>query len=98
MNPKKILVVDDNPVVVKAVEGKLQSCGYEVITAEDAASAVSNVRLGRPDLVLLDIAFPPDVAHGGVVAWDGLLIINWLRRMEEAHDVPIVILSGLEAS
>jgi CheY-like chemotaxis protein len=97
MNPKRILVVDDNPVVVKALEGKLQSCGYEVLTAEDGAAAVSTVRMARPDLVLLDISFPPDVAHGGGVAWDGFLIMTWLGRMEEAQGIPIVILSGCEA-
>lgn len=98
MNPKKILVVDDNPVVLKAVEGKLEACGYQVLTAEDGAGAVSTVRLERPDLVLLDISFPPDVAHGGGVAWDGFLIMSWLRRMEEAQGIPIIILSGLEAA
>lgn len=98
MNPKRILVVDDNPVVLRAVAGKLESCGYQVITAEDGAGAVSTIRLERPDLVLLDISFPPDVAHGGGVAWDGFLIMSWVSRMEEARGIPIVILSGCEAA
>jgi CheY-like chemotaxis protein len=98
MTPKKILVVDDNPVVLKAVQGKLEASGYQVLTAEDGSGAVSTVRLERPDLMLLDISFPPNVAHGGVVSWDGFLIMNWLGRMEEARGIPIIILSGCEAA
>ncbi|MGH7967652.1 MAG: response regulator, partial [Limisphaerales bacterium] len=52
------------------------------------------VRRDHPDLILLDINFPPDVSHGGGVAWDGFLILDWLRRMEEAKDVPVIIISG----
>jgi CheY-like chemotaxis protein len=47
-------------------------------------------------LILLDINFPPDVAHGGGVAGDGFLIMEWLKRMEEAKGVPIVIISGAD--
>jgi CheY-like chemotaxis protein len=65
-----------------------------VLTAADGASAVSTVRRERPDLVLLDISFPPDVAHGGGVAWDGFLIMNWLRRIDEAKDTPVIIITG----
>jgi CheY-like chemotaxis protein len=44
-------------------------------------------------LILLDLIFPPDVGHGGGIAWDGFLIIDWLRRMEEAKTVPIFIMT-----
>lgn len=98
MSPKTVLVVDDNPVVVKAVAGKLQSHGYKVLTAEDGAGAVSTCRKNRPDLVLLDISFPPDVAHGGGVPWDAFLIMSWLGRMDETRHIPIIILSGCEAA
>lgn len=91
---KRILIVDDNLVAVRALTMKLQASGYEVMTAEDGAGAVSTVRTQQPDLVLLDISFPPDVAHGGGVPWDGFLIMSWLNRMEEARGIPIIILTG----
>ena len=94
MNRKKILVVDDNMVVVKALEMKLKASGYDVLTAEDGSSAVATARKERPDLIVLDISFPPDVAHGGGVPWDGFLIMGWLRRLEEAKDIPIIIITG----
>ena len=97
MNGKRILIVDDDRVVLRALAMKLKNAGYEALMAEDGAAAVSTVRKVKPDLILLDITFPPDVAHGGGVAWDGFLIMNWLRRMDEAKDIPIVIISGGDA-
>src|SRR5436190_13715618 len=91
---KRILVVDDNVVFLKAMSFKLRDHGYEVLTAVDGASAVNTVRRLIPDLILLDLNFPPDVAHGGGVGWNGLLILNWLRRMNEAQHVPVIAITG----
>ena len=96
MNPKKILIVDDSTIILKALSMKLKLAGYAVLTAQDGAEAVSLARREQPNLILLDISFPPDVAHGGGVAWDGFLIMNWLRRMDELKNVPIVIITGAE--
>src|SRR5439155_21189754 len=73
---------------------KLKSWGYQVLTAVDGSEAVSTVRREKPDLILLDISFPPDVAHGGGVPWDGFLIFSWVRRLEEGKDVPILFITG----
>src|SRR5690348_871304 len=94
MNPKKILIVDDSIIVLKTISTKLKANGYQPITAQDGGQAISTVRQDRPDLILLDLSFPPDVAHGGGVSWDGFLIIEWLRRMDEAKDTPIIIVTG----
>jgi two-component system, OmpR family, KDP operon response regulator KdpE len=94
MRRNKILVVDDSVVILKTLSMKLTANGYEVVTAEDGSEAVSAARRERPDLILLDIGFPPDVAHGGGVGWDGFLIMNWLQRMEECKDIPIVVITG----
>jgi len=77
---------------------KLRAQGYETLTAEDGATAVSLVRRSKPDLILLDISFPPDVANGGGVPWDGFLIMEWLRRIDEAKDIPTIIITGGEAT
>jgi CheY-like chemotaxis protein len=86
--------VDDSVVILKTLSMKLKNCGYDVLTAPDGGTAVSIVRREKPDLVLLDISFPPDVAHGGGVAWDGFLIMDWLRRLDEGKDIPIIIITG----
>ena len=94
MNRKKILVVDDDAVILTRLAVKLKSCGYDVFTAIDGSQAVSIARREKPDLILLDITFPPDVAHGGGVAWDGFVIIQWLRRLEELKSIPIMVITG----
>src|SRR5258708_40169911 len=91
MSRKKILVVDDNVVIQKMLSMKLKISGYDVVIAADGGEAVSAVRTQKPDLVLLDISFPPDVAHGGGVAWDGFLIMDWMRRIDGAAHIPIII-------
>lgn len=91
---KKILIVDDDAVFVKALSLLLQAKGYQVLAAEDGASAISAVRREKPDLILLDLNFPPDVAHGGAVNWNGFRIMDWLRRMDEAKGVPIIIVTA----
>lgn len=96
MSRKKILVVDDSPLILKLMSLKLTANGYDVITAEDGGTAVSTVRKEKPDLILLDISFPPDVGHGGGVAWDGFLIMTWLQRLEEAKHIPIIVITGGE--
>ena len=88
---EKILIVDDDPVVVKALSLKLQSKGYVTCAAMDGAEAVKSVREQKPNLILLDISFPPDV-----VSWDGFRVMEWLRRLDEAKNIPIIVISGGE--
>ena len=73
---------------------KLKNSGYDVLEAADGATAVSTIRREKPDLILLDISFPPDVASGGGVGWDGFLIMAWLQRIEEARNIPVFIITG----
>jgi CheY-like chemotaxis protein len=92
---KKILVVDDNLVIRKVVEMKLKASGYQVISAMDASAAMGAIKKEIPDLILLDLMFPPDPMEVGM-HWDGFGIIRWLRNMSEASDVPVIIISGTD--
>ena len=94
MSQKKILVVDDNPVIVRTIGMKLKSKGYEALTALDGAAASSIVRTNKPDLIILDISFPPDPGNVGGVAWDGFLILDWIRRIDGAQNIPVIIITG----
>ena len=91
---KKILVVDDDQIILKTLSMALISNGYQVFTATDGPGAASIVARERPDLILLDLLFPPDAANVGGALQDGFFIIEWLRRMGEAADIPIIIISG----
>jgi CheY-like chemotaxis protein len=91
---RKILIVDDDTVFLKALTLKLESQGYVVATALDGADALAALRDENPDLVLLDIHFPPDIAHGGGVPWNGFLLMRWLRGIEKVGQVPILFITG----
>jgi CheY-like chemotaxis protein len=85
-------------IIRNALAMKLKARGYNVNLAVDGGWAVSVARTQKPDLILLDITFPPDVAHGGGVAWDGFLIMNWLRRNDATAKIPVIIITGGDPS
>ncbi len=93
LSARKILVIDDNPVILQALFPALNSRGYKVYAAVDGPEAFSIARREKLDLILLDVFFPPDVAQSGNT-WDAFLIIDWLRRIGVGEGVPIVVMSG----
>ncbi|MGA2278944.1 MAG: response regulator [Verrucomicrobiota bacterium] len=94
---KKILVVDDNQIILNVLSSALKSRGYEVFTAVDGPAAFTVVLQEQPDLILLDIFFPPDIFQSGNT-WDGFLIMHWLQRMggPRANRTPVIVMSGAE--
>src|SRR5271156_358380 len=78
----KVLVVDDDPSLLKALRIGLTARGDDVVTAHSGAEAVNQVALARPDLVILDLGLP-DI--------DGIEVC---RRVREFSEVPIVVLSA----
>jgi CheY-like chemotaxis protein len=101
-SPKRILVVDDNEIVLKTTSLKLQSAGYQVFTALNASEGVALGRKVKPHLIVLDIGFPPDVLENQIVdgwsgiTWDGFRIMDWLHDVHETKNTHIVIISGIE--
>jgi len=94
MKPKKILIVDDNAVIIATLSMKLKSAGYEVVSAEDGPDAVGAAQKEQPDLILLDIHLP-----GGLVTsvdWDGFKILAWLNRLGGPTKLPVIVISGGE--
>jgi CheY-like chemotaxis protein len=94
---KKILVVDDNPIILKVLSLALKPKGYEVFTAADGPEAFTVVSREEPDLILLDIFFPPDIFQSGNT-WDAFQIMRWLQRMggPQASRTPVIVISGAE--
>ena len=93
----KILVIDDDPVILKALSSALEPRGYEVFTAVDGPAAFTVVLWEQPDLILLDIFFPPDIFQSGNT-WDAFQIMHWLQRMggPQASRTPVIVMSGAE--
>ena len=94
----KILVADDNVVVLKTVSIKLKSAGYSPRTAMDGSTAISCVRRERPILIILDIHFSsrPHARRWHFV--ERLLILDWLRRIDEVRETPIIFITSGESS
>ena len=95
MNRKKILIVDDNAVILQALSLVLAQHDFEIVTALDGSVAVGAVRREKPDAIVLDISFPPTF---GNVEWDGFRIMQWLKRVEEVKSVPFIVITGGEAA
>ena len=81
--PKKILIVDDEAMIRKAVHLALAKEGYEVVEAETGGEALRRIELSKPDLILLDIMLP-DVS--------GFDVCRDIRKA--GLRVPIIILSA----
>ena len=91
---RKILVVDDDQVILKTLSMLLNANGYKVFTASDGPGAISIFAQEKPDLIILDILFPPDAMNIGGALQDGFFIMEWLRRMGESGNIPIIMMSA----
>ena len=80
----KVLVIDDDPSLLRALRLGLRSSGHEVFTAANGEQGASVTAVSSPDIVILDLGLP-DV--------DGLEVC---RRIRQWSDVPIVMLSATE--
>jgi CheY-like chemotaxis protein len=87
---RRILVVDDNPVVLKAFELKLRANGFEVVTLSNAANVVGIAEKAAAELIILDINFP---SNGGL-DWSGYTVMQWLRRFPALTGIPVILISG----
>ena len=97
MGNVKILIAENNRHDLETLTRTLVTAGYEVIQALDGAETVSAARCHLPDLILLTTSFPPDVSHGGGALTDGFLIIQWLKRMEEAAGIRVILMTDENA-
>ena len=95
-NPaRKILVVDDNPVVLKALYFLLRNHGYEAVMADSGAATLACLRRDRPDLILLDLDLP-DLGNVANAMCDGFTLLDWAHRMGAAENIPVIIISALD--
>lgn len=79
---KKILVVDDEPQIVKVLKAYLEKAGHQVITAQDGKAALLTFQREKPDFLILDLNLP---------GMDGLDVCKAIRR---DSNVPIIMLTA----
>jgi CheY-like chemotaxis protein len=82
---KRILVADDDPVILRLIQVNLELEGYQVLTANNGEEAVETATAEHPDLVILDIMMP---------RLDGYQACERLKAEAPTKDIPIVFLSA----
>lgn len=83
---KKILVIDDEPHVVKYVTSLLQDHGYETCSASDGEEGMTILKQEKPDLITLDLQMPGDT---------GTRFYRNLTKSKEFKDIPVIVVSGI---
>jgi DNA-binding response OmpR family regulator len=82
---KKILVVDDEPDIVRLVDISLKLCNFEVQSAYSGAEALEKLKEGKPDLLLLDVMMPK---------MSGYEVCAAIRKDPALKDLPIIMLTA----
>lgn len=81
----KILVVDDDPDLVRALRLRLRANNYEVTTATDGYTAIASAQKERPALIILDLGLP---------VGDGFVVLDRLQNIDALSSVPVIVLSA----
>ena len=81
----KILVVDDQPDILRIVSYSLQKWGYEVVTATNGREGLDRVAVQKPDLILLDAGMP---------VMNGFQMLEELRSNQDWKNIPVIMLTA----
>ena len=81
----KILVVEDNQLILKVIETKLKKEGYIIISCDNGREAIEKITEVQPDLVITDIMLPYN---------SGLEIVSFIKSKQQKN-IPVIVLSGL---
>lgn len=82
---KKVLIVDDEADVLKAISKRLTTDGYSVITATNGREAITAAQSQQPDIILLDIKMPD---------MDGAEVIAKLKGHPSTDSIPVILLTA----
>ena len=87
--PKKIMVIDDEPDIITYLMAALEDRGYLPLTVREEEDVTDAVQKEKPDLIILDIMMPRR---------SGISIYKDLRSQKSTREIPVALISGLESS
>jgi CheY-like chemotaxis protein len=82
---KKILIIEDDPIMGLVCKRLLEKHGYEIELAPDGASGIERLPIFQPDAVLLDLMMPKV---------NGINVLDWLRAQEPSLRLPVIVLTN----
>ncbi|MEW5909129.1 MAG: DVU0259 family response regulator domain-containing protein, partial [Thermodesulfobacteriota bacterium] len=85
--PKKILVIDDDPVIVKYLVNLFEDNGYTTATASSTMEGLEQVKQEKPDLITLDLQMPKE--------W-GPRFYRKLRQDKLLREIPVIVITGID--
>ena len=84
---KRILIIDDDPVITLMLKSNLEKSGYQVVTAADGLAGLAKYLSKNPDLIILDILMPK---------MDGYTFVQEFKKIGSVHTTPIIVLTSVE--
>ena len=85
MGAARVLVVDDDPVILKLLEVNFTMEGFDVVSAIDGVDGLERARIERPDVVVTDIMMPK---------MNGIELLEAMRADPDIADIPVILLSA----
>ncbi len=83
--PKTVLVVDDEPYMIRLLQHHVERAGYQMVKAVNGREALEKVEQAKPDLVIMDVMMPE---------LNGLEVLGQIRRKAETADLPVIIMTA----
>jgi len=83
---KKIVVIEDDEILLKAINIELLSSGFEVFSATNGEAGLELIKSKKPDLIILDLVMPK---------MDGFEVLKLLQNDKELDKIPVIVLSNL---
>lgn len=85
MNKKKILIVDDDKIILELLQDSFEMMGYSVETVENANNLQTSLKNSIPDLILMDVSMPEK---------DGISLCRDIRFSSLTKDIPIIMITA----
>ncbi len=82
---KKILVIEDQPPILKLISSRLKSQGYLVLAAEDGQMGIEMIKAENPDLIITDLAMPKI---------PGNVVVRIVKQSKNHSHIPVIMLSA----
>jgi len=83
---KRVLIIDDDQIIVKYLSVALSEHGYEPLSANDCSEGLRKIEEIKPDLIVLDVMMPGK---------SGFVMIKQLKKDDQLKDIPVLMLSGI---